>query len=150
MQPDEWSWPQFIPALKKLLVYGLSLHIRVKWVTPVTQSHSWVGSTAAWNWEQTNEHHSAEECADFVQCGDKLPALSTWRQQVHLPLRWAPGWKDGSMRSLQMLTFLMADSHWFNSFTFCLDHNESTWSLSTAVSAGTTEYQKEKISLGKT
>lgn len=48
-----------------------------------------------------------------------LPARSACRQQVHLPLRWAPGWKEGSMRSLQMLAFLIADSHWFNSFTFC-------------------------------
>lgn len=44
--------PEFVSALEKLLVYGLSLNIRVEWITPVPQSHSWVGSTAACNWEQ--------------------------------------------------------------------------------------------------
>lgn len=64
---------------------------------------------------------SALLCAASEVMTAGLPARSACRQQVHLPLRWAPGWKEGSMRSLQMLAFLIADSHWFNSFTFCSD-----------------------------
>lgn len=39
--------PDFVPALEKLLVYGLSFHIGVQGVTPIAQRHSRVGSTAA-------------------------------------------------------------------------------------------------------
>lgn len=43
-------WPEFVSSLDKLLVYSLCFHIRIQWVTPVTQSH-WVCSAAACNWE---------------------------------------------------------------------------------------------------
>ena len=69
---------------------------------------------------------SALLCAASEVMTAGLPARSACRQQVHLPLRWAPGWKEGSMRSLQMLAFLIADSHWFNSFTFCSDVKKKT------------------------
>ena len=69
---------------------------------------------------------SALLCAASEVMKAGLPARSACRQQVHLPLRWAPGWKEGSMRSLQMLAFLIADSHWFSSFTFCLGIKKNT------------------------
>lgn len=55
--------PEFVSSLEKLLVYSLCFHIRIQWVTPVTQSH-WVCSAAAWNWEPCTQRNPWNVCTD--------------------------------------------------------------------------------------
>lgn len=126
-------WPEFVSSLEELLEYGLRLHVWIQRITPVTQCHSWVGSTAACNWEPElkelseswsisiqkeafkdynwrQSHDPIAALKDSRVCDASeviiiiiiagLPARSPCKQHVHLLLRWAPGWKEGSMRSL--------------------------------------------------
>ena len=48
------------------------------------------------------------------------PCLSARLQHVHLFLWNTPGWKQLSILGLEIVVFLIAESHWFISFTSCV------------------------------